>query len=96
MLTCYSEIRDVDGLQCDLPHKPYCSDCLEAGVAIRPLMTALRHKYIELNPPHVKKFIKLLFTRRESDKMFLVFKNKKEVCVLAKVSRPLLDQMSHY
>ena len=57
MLTCYSEIRDVDGLQCDLPHKPYCSDCLEAGVAIRPLMTALRHKYIELNPPHVKKFL---------------------------------------
>ena len=57
MLSCYSEIRDVDGLQCDLPHKPYCCDCLEAGVAIRPLKTALRHKYIELNPPHVKKFL---------------------------------------
>ncbi len=57
MLTCFSKISDVDGLKCDLPHKPYCSNRLDNGLSIRPVRTALRHKYIELNPPHVKKFL---------------------------------------
>lgn len=34
-----------------LPHRPYCTDDLSAGLAIRPLQTALERRYIQYNPP---------------------------------------------
>ena len=34
-----------------LPHKPYCTDDLTAGLGIRPLETALKRLYIQVNPP---------------------------------------------
>lgn len=41
----------------DLPRKPYCSDDLAFGVKIRPLKTALRSPYIQVNPPHLRMWI---------------------------------------
>ncbi|MBQ9895869.1 MAG: replication initiation protein [Synergistaceae bacterium] len=57
MLECYDEIANVNELLKALPYRPYCSDRLERGLMIRPLKDALPHKYIELNPPHLVKFI---------------------------------------
>lgn len=57
MLTCYSEIQEVSALLDDLPYKPYCSNDLKTGLLIRPRSVAIGQKYIELNPPHVKKFL---------------------------------------
>ena len=57
MLTCYSEIQEVSALLDDLPYKPYCSNDLKTGLLIRPSSVAIGQKYIELNPPHVKKFL---------------------------------------
>ena len=34
-----------------LPHKPYCTDDLAAGLRIRPLEMALKYLYIQVNPP---------------------------------------------
>ena len=34
-----------------LPHRPYCTDDLSAGLAIRPLQVALERRYIQYNPP---------------------------------------------
>lgn len=34
-----------------IPHKPYCTDDLSAGLKIRPLETALKCRYIQINPP---------------------------------------------
>lgn len=34
-----------------LPHKPYCSDSLGYGVAIRPKKRAIQKPYIQYNPP---------------------------------------------
>lgn len=34
-----------------LPHKPYCTDDLAAGLYIRPALTALKKAYIQLDPP---------------------------------------------
>ncbi len=57
MLTCYSEIEDVNELKSRLPYKPYCSNNLKKGLLVRPRETALKHKYIQLNPPHLKMFL---------------------------------------
>ena len=40
-----------------LPEKPYSSDKLMNGLRILPREVALKRKYIELNPFHMKKFI---------------------------------------
>lgn len=37
-----------------LPRRPYCSDDLQHGVKIRPLKTALKLPYIQINPPHLR------------------------------------------
>ena len=34
-----------------LPHRPYCSDDLADGLRIRPLATAKKHRYLQINPP---------------------------------------------
>lgn len=34
-----------------LPRKPFCTDDLEAGLQIRAIKTALKRKYIQINPP---------------------------------------------
>jgi len=36
-----------------LPHKPYCTDDLRAGLRVRPLPSALECLYIQVNPPGV-------------------------------------------
>ena len=36
-----------------LPHKPYCTDDLRAGLRIRPLERALKCLYLQVNPPGV-------------------------------------------
>ena len=41
----------------DLPRKPYCSDDLAFGVKVRPLKTALRSPYIQVNPPHLRMWL---------------------------------------
>lgn len=53
----YCEIEDTAILQEKLPAKPYCSDKLESGLRIRPRATALKKRYIQLNPPHQKVFL---------------------------------------
>lgn len=40
-----------------LPRRPYCSANLENGVRIRPLMTALKLPYIQINPPSLKRWL---------------------------------------
>jgi len=37
-----------------LPHRPYCSDDLQYGVKIRPLVSALLHPYLQVNPPTLR------------------------------------------
>ncbi|MHB1320815.1 MAG: replication initiation protein [Acidithiobacillus ferrivorans] len=34
-----------------LPHKPYCSDDLAAGLQVRPAQQALTHRYLQYNSP---------------------------------------------
>lgn len=47
-------------LQADLfqsdrwPHKPYCSDDLASGIYPRTLASAIKRKYIQANPPHLR------------------------------------------
>lgn len=36
------------------PRKPYCTDALERGIRPRSLASALRHPYIQANPPHLR------------------------------------------
>lgn len=36
------------------PHRPYCTDDLEAGLRIRSLDQALSKVYIQANPPHLR------------------------------------------
>lgn len=36
------------------PRKPYCSNDLEAGLRIRSLKSALKHQYVQANPPHLR------------------------------------------
>jgi len=37
-----------------LPHKPYCSNDLESGLLVRPRRSALKHRYIQANPPTLR------------------------------------------
>lgn len=37
-----------------LPHRPYCTDDLRAGLKVRPLGMARRYPYIQLNPPGIR------------------------------------------
>jgi hypothetical protein len=37
-----------------LPHRPYCSSDLQYGVKIRPLKSALKMPYLQINPPHLR------------------------------------------
>lgn len=37
-----------------LPRKPYCTDDLGAGLGIRALKSALKRKYIQINPPKLQ------------------------------------------
>ena len=53
----YSKIEDATILQEELPPKPYCSDELKTGLRIRPRSTALTKRYIQLNPPHQRRFL---------------------------------------
>lgn len=41
----------IDEILTPLPHRPYCSDDLAAGVRIRPLKTAKNSRYLQINPP---------------------------------------------
>ena len=53
MISEYMYDLDIDELfQRLLPSKPYCSDNLKKGLLIRPRNTAMKKKYIQLNPPH--------------------------------------------
>lgn len=36
------------------PRRPYCTDELTAGVSIRALASALKRRYIQVNPPHLR------------------------------------------
>lgn len=36
------------------PKRPYCTDDFESGLRIRPLETAVKKKYIQANPPHLR------------------------------------------
>lgn len=38
------------------PHRPYCSNDLESGVRIRSLASAIKARYIQINPPHLRVF----------------------------------------
>ena len=57
MLECYQKIQQVDKLKKELPPKPYCTDDLNRGLKIRTRATALKKRYIQLNPPYQKRFI---------------------------------------
>ena len=37
-----------------LPHKPYCTDDLSSGLRIRALKSAVKRKYIQINPPKLQ------------------------------------------
>lgn len=36
------------------PRKPYCTDDLANGLRVRSLQTALKHSYLQANPPHLR------------------------------------------
>jgi hypothetical protein len=36
------------------PKKPYCTDDLESGLRIRSYQHAIKHRYIQANPPHMR------------------------------------------
>jgi hypothetical protein len=36
------------------PKKPYCTDNLEAGLSIRSYASAIKRRYIQANPPHMR------------------------------------------
>lgn len=40
-----------------LPHRPYCTDDLDAGLRIRDARRAARHRYIQANPPWLRAWI---------------------------------------
>lgn len=41
----------IDEILTPLPHRPYCSDDLADGLRIRPLQTAKKRRYLQINPP---------------------------------------------
>ena len=44
-------------LQERIPHKPYCTDDLTFGIRPRSYKTAITHRYIQVNPPHLRTFL---------------------------------------
>jgi hypothetical protein len=42
-----------------LPHRPYCTDDLAAGLRVRPKTEALRRSHIQANPPQARAFLLL-------------------------------------
>jgi Replicase family/Primase C terminal 1 (PriCT-1) len=36
------------------PHKPYCTDDLESGLRVRSYQHAIKRRYIQANPPHMR------------------------------------------
>lgn len=49
-----AEERQLSFFEDRLPHRPYCTDDLQYGVRIRPLKTALKLPYLQINPPHLR------------------------------------------
>ncbi|MFA0193745.1 replication initiation protein [Vibrio sp. 10N.222.55.E8] len=55
MKTKQSNVLQLDLIE-TLPHKPYCTD--ELGVTyIRPKTTAIKKKYLQVNQPHMVKYL---------------------------------------
>lgn len=56
----YDHFRSIQAFQQDLfqsdrwPRKPYCTDDLENGIYPRSLASAIKKKYIQANPPHLR------------------------------------------
>lgn len=52
------QIADTDQLELfdaeRWPRRPYCSDDLANGLRVRSLKSALNHRYIQANPPHLR------------------------------------------
>ena len=48
--------RQVSFIPTLLPRRPYCTDDLESGLRIRSLSAALKARYIQVNPPHLRVF----------------------------------------
>ena len=44
-------------LQERIPHKPYCTDDLTAGIRPRSYAYAIKRRYIQVNPPHLRTFL---------------------------------------
>ena len=44
-------------LQNRIPKKPYCTDDLHAGIRPRSYLHAIKHRYIQVNPPHLRVFM---------------------------------------
>lgn len=44
-------------LQERIPHKPYCTDALTAGIRPRSYVYAIKRRYIQVNPPHLRTFL---------------------------------------
>lgn len=44
-------------LQERIPHKPYCTDALTAGIRPRSYAYAIKRRYIQVNPPHLRTFL---------------------------------------
>lgn len=40
-----------------LPYKPYCTDDLSAGIRPRCYATAIKRRYIQVNPPHLRMWL---------------------------------------
>lgn len=44
-------------LQERIPKKPYCTDDVEAGMRPRSYVHAIKYRYIQVNPPHLRMFM---------------------------------------
>lgn len=44
-------------LQERIPHKPYCKDFKDAPMQIKSYAHAIKHRYIQVNPPHLRVFM---------------------------------------
>lgn len=44
-------------LQERIPRKPYCTDDLTVGIRPRSYVHAIKHRYIQVNPPHLRVFM---------------------------------------
>ena len=44
-------------LQERIPHKPYCTDDLTAGIRPRSYAHAIKQRYVQVNPPHLRVFL---------------------------------------